>query len=209
MIVQEMTLIRKIEAMRYSQDEEELNLANRKIQYLEKKLEEQKLSQKIEALEYSEEEEKLNGKIKSLEEEEEKPRKKTPNLIGDEGEDFFLRKIREAFPEDLAMKIARKKNRGDVKLDIQGSCLMFEIKNISNRVVPMKDRKKFFNDLTSNSYIGGILVSLQSRVDPSVKPSQVHTYEGKKYVFLDRFQTEPDQVNLLRKVVGKMISDIQ
>ena len=113
------------------------------------------------------------------------------------------------FPENKIQMISRKKNCGDISLEIKSSKIMIEVKNIEGRVVPKKDRNKFIKNLEMNSdYTRGLLVSLKSKVDSAVQPEEVQVHHGKKFVFLDRFskESESDKANILKKVIG-MIED--
>ena len=139
--------------------------------------------QKLDILELEEELEEERTRNKNPGKKEEG--KKTPNRIGDEGESEVMKILKMAFPfpENKIQMISRKKNCGDISLEIKSSKIMIEVKNIEGRVVPKKDRNKFIKNLEMNSdYTRGLLVCLKSKVDSAVQPNEVQVHHGKNFV---------------------------
>jgi len=136
--------------------------------------------------------------------------RRSPVDIGDQGEQFVFNCLQEAFPNNTGIIRNIERNCGDIMLRVENSSkvLMFEVKNISNRSVSGfnngRDIQKFFYDLESSQYHGGVLLALNSPVDINVPQLVPQLHKGKPYVYVDKMKDSRDPVCLMQLLVSMM-----
>ena len=131
---------------------------------------------------------------------------------GNEGEDFVLSCLKEAFPNNTGIIKTSEHKCGDIIFRVENSdkLLMFEVKNTNRNVNAInngKDYEKFFSDLHNPSInlSGGILISLNGTVDINTPSREPRLDRGKPFMFIDNLKQFPDPVCLLHVVVTMMI----
>ena len=139
---------------------------------------------------------------------------KTPSKIGELGEDFVFKCLKEAFPNNDGIVKTAEKNCGDILFRVENSdkVLMIEVKNHSGKgyisgINKGKDFERFFTNLHNSSvhYSGAVLVSLNGPVDINTPSREPRIDKGKPYVFIDNLKQFPDPVCLLHVVMTMMI----
>jgi len=137
---------------------------------------------------------------------------KSPNKIGEIGEDFVLECLMSAFPNNTSIVRTQGTNSGDIlfRIDNTDKYIMFEVKNYAKSAISStsKELVKFFKDLENNPNIaGGVLVSLNSPVDLNSAPLQPRFHNGKPYLYIDSLRLQyPDLEDLVMKVVVNLMT---